>query len=76
MSDDLSLFDRRMRKPAAISVVGGVMLGVLSVQSQRFVAGAETPWLLAIPLSILAATALYGVTYKNLAQRLEHESQS
>jgi len=74
MSDDLSLFDRRMRKPAAISLTAGLILGVMAIGAQRITGGTDTAWLLAIPYGLLAAAFLYGITYRNLAKRLEYES--
>ena len=74
MSDDLSLFDRRLRKQAAISLTGGAVLGVLAIQSQRISTGAETPWVMALVYGFLAAVALYAVSYRTLEKRLEHQS--
>jgi len=74
MSDDLSLFDRRMRKQAVISVVAGGALGVMAIQSQRITTAAEPPWFMAIVYGFLAAAALYAVSYRTLEKRLEHQS--
>jgi len=76
MSDDLSLFDRRMRKPAAISLTVGFALGIMSVQAQRLSYSGDYPWTLALIYGPLAAAMLYGVTYRNLSKRLEHESRA
>ena len=45
MSDDISLFHPRMRKPAAISVVGGFGLGFLAVGAQWVQGNPSTVWL-------------------------------
>ena len=74
MSDDLSLFDRRMRKPAAISVTAGLTLGFLSVQVQQFNTTINAPVALALIYGALASAALYAVSYRNRKRRLERES--
>ena len=73
MSDELSLFHPRMRKPAVISVVGGLALGFMAVQGQRIQTGGQMPWWLAVPLGLLAAAFLYGIAYRNL-KKLEEAS--
>lgn len=72
MSDDISLFHRRMRKPAIISVVAGLGLGFLAIGAHRMTTGNQVSWLLAFAYGGLAAIMLYGVTYRNLKRRLEH----
>jgi len=75
MSDDISLFHPRMRKPAVIAVVFGLVLGFLAIGSQRFSEGAPDPWFLAVPYGLLAAAFLYGIMYRNLSRRLAHEQE-
>jgi len=70
MSDDISLFHRRMRKPAALALVIGFGLGIISIQAQRLSTGSEYPWILAIPYGLIAAAMLYGVMYQNISKRL------
>jgi len=72
MSDDISLFHPRMKKPAVISVVGGFGLGFLAVGAQR-IQGTATPLWLGLVFGILAGSFLYGVMYRNLKHRMEYE---
>lgn len=74
MSDDLSLFDRRMRKSAVISVTGGLLLGFLSVQVQQPDIPIKDFVVLALVYGALAAAALYAVSYRNRKRLLERES--
>jgi protein-S-isoprenylcysteine O-methyltransferase Ste14 len=71
MSDDISLFHRRMRKPALISLVAGFGLGFVSVQVRRITTTYATPWWWAIIFGVLAATMLYAVSYSNLKKQIE-----
>lgn len=71
MSDDISLFHPRMRKPAAIALVAGFGLGFISVQVRRVTTSYATPWWWALIFGVLAATMLYGVAYSNISKQLE-----
>jgi len=71
MSDDLSLFDERLRRSAVISLVSGMLLGFLAVMGQRMQTSVETPWGMGVVFGLLAAAALYGVSYRNHSRRLE-----
>jgi len=72
MSDDISLFHRRMRLPAAIAVVGGFGLGFLAVGAQRIQGNPAELWL-GLIFGVLAAGFLYGVMYRNLKRRIAYE---
>jgi len=72
MSDDISVFHRRMRKPAIIATVAGFSLGFLAVGAQ-WLQGEESPLWLAPVLGVLATAFLYGVMYRNLERRIEYE---
>jgi high-affinity Fe2+/Pb2+ permease len=72
MSDDISLFHPRMKKPAVIAVVGGFGLGFLAVGAQRIQGGGTPLWIGAL-MGILAAGFLYGIMYRNLKHRLQYE---
>ena len=73
MSDDISLFHPRMRKPAVISLGFGLVLGFLAVGAQGIDSGAGNSPILGIVLGLLAAAFLYGVMYSNLSARIENE---
>jgi hypothetical protein len=72
MADDLSLFDRRMRGPAAVAVAAGVVLGLLT----GYTVGAGTPdgpsWTLVAPFGLLATVFLYLGAYRNLSKRVRN----
>jgi len=72
MSDDISPFHPRMRKPAVIAVVGGLTLGFLAVGSQRIQGNSTALWQ-GLVFGFLAASFLYGVMYRNLKHRMEYE---
>lgn len=69
MTDDISLFDERMRGPAAIAVAAGVVLGLLT----GYTIGAGTPdgpsWGLVAPFALLATAFLYLAAYRNLSKQ-------
>lgn len=71
MSDDLSLFDERMRRPAIISLVGGMTLGFIAVFAQRTLIGTDTPVAMGVVFGLLAAGALYGKSYSTYSKRLD-----
>lgn len=70
MTDDISLFDRRMRGPAAVAVLAGAVLGLLT----GYTIGAGTPegpsWSYIVPFALLATVALYLMAYRNLSKRV------
>ena len=70
MTDDISLFDRRMRGPAGIAIAAGVILGLLT----GYTVGAGTPdgpsWTLVVPFALLASVFLYLGAYRNLSKRV------
>jgi len=73
MSDDISLFHPRMRKPAVIALVFGLLLGFLAVGAQRIRFGTEQPLILGVVLGLLAAAFLYGIMYRNLSKHIAQE---
>jgi len=73
MSDDISLFHTRMRKPAVIALVFGLTLGFLAVGTQRMMGGAGQSLPVGIALGLLAAAFLYGIMYRNLSQHIAQE---
>ncbi|MBX0287568.1 hypothetical protein [Haloarcula salinisoli] len=73
MSDDISLFHPRMRKPAIYAAVFGLILGFLAIKGQRIATGGGQPWVLVAPYAILSAAFLYGIMYRNLSQHLSQE---
>lgn len=73
MSDDISLFHPRMRKPAVIALVFGLVLGFLAVGAQGIDSGSGNSPVLGLVLGLLAAAFLYGVMYRNLSAQLENE---
>ncbi|WP_262180395.1 hypothetical protein [Haloarcula laminariae] len=73
MSDDISLFHPRMRKPGLIALVFGLLLGFLAVGAQRIAGGTGQSPVLGIGLGLLAAAFLYGIMYRNLSERLSEE---
>ena len=73
MSDDISLFHPRMRKPAVIALVFGLLLGFLAVGAQGMSSGTGDSPILGIVLGLLAAAFLYGVMYRNLSEQLSEE---
>ena len=73
MSDDISLFHPRMRKPAAFALVFGLVLGFLAVGAQRITDGSDQSLVLGVVLGLLAAAFLYGIMYRNLSERLSQE---
>jgi drug/metabolite transporter (DMT)-like permease len=73
MSDDISLFHPRMRKPAVIALMFGLVLGFLAVGAQRINGGTGQSLPLGIALGLLAAAFLYGVMYRNLSKHLSQE---
>ncbi|MDS0283396.1 hypothetical protein [Haloarcula onubensis] len=73
MSDDISLFHPRMRVPAVIALVFGLVLGFLAVGAQRIIGGSGQSLVLAIVLGLLAAAFLYGIMYRNLSAHLAAE---
>lgn len=74
MTDDLSLFDERLRGAALYSLAFGLGLGALSVLFVRMQIAPSMTWAAAIPLGLFAALALYLVSYRNYAKRLAIES--
>jgi len=74
MSDDISLFHPRMRKPAVIALVFGLVLGFLSVGAQRIAGGSGQSLVLGVALGLLAAAFLYGIMYRNLSKHLSEEA--
>jgi len=74
MSDDVSLFHPRMRKPAVISLVFGLLLGFLAVGAQRITDGNGQALPLGLVLGLLAAAFLYGIMYRNLKHHLSQEA--
>lgn len=73
MSDDISLFHPRMRKPAVIALVFGLILGFLAVGARGIATGSSLSLVLALVLGLLAAAFLYGIMYRNLSVRLSQE---
>jgi len=73
MSDDISLFHPRMRKPAVIALVFGLTLGFLAVGAQRIIDGSGQSLPTGIVLGLLAAAFLYGIMYRNLSQHISQE---
>ncbi|WP_324664018.1 hypothetical protein [Haloarcula sediminis] len=73
MSDDISPFHPRMRKPGLIALVFGLVLGFLAVGAQRITDGTGQSLLLGVVLGLLAAAFLYGIMYRNLSKRLAQE---
>jgi len=73
MSDDISLFHPRMRKPAIIALVFGLVLGFLAVGAQRIATESSSSILLGVVLGLLAAAFLYGIMYRNLSQHIAGE---
>jgi len=71
MSEDLSPFDHRMRRPAIISLVGGMTLGFVAVYAQRILMGADTPIPMGIVFGLLASVALFANSYNNISNQLE-----
>lgn len=71
MSDDLSPFDKRMRRPAVISFTAGILLGFIAVFAQRELMGTDTPILMGIVFGLLAAGALYAKSYQALSAQLD-----
>lgn len=73
MSDDISLFHPRMRKPAVIALVFGLVLGFLSVGAQGISTETGGSLVLGVVLGLLAAAFLYGVMYRNLSKQLSQK---
>jgi drug/metabolite transporter (DMT)-like permease len=72
MSDDISLFHPRMRRPAVYALSFGLLLGFLAIKSQQIRGGSNQSPILGVVLGLLAAAFLYGIMYRNLS---EHHSQ-
>jgi|GEM_PF-978526 drug/metabolite transporter (DMT)-like permease len=73
MSDDISLFHPRMRKPGIIALVFGLILGFLAVGAQRISGGDGQSLVVGVVLGLLAAAFLYGIMYRNLSQHIAQE---
>jgi len=73
MSDDISLFHPRMRKPAVYALTFGLTLGFLAIGGQRLNDAGAQEWYFAIPYGLLAAAFLYGIMYRNLSERIARE---
>ena len=73
MSDDISLFHPRMRKPAVIALVFGLVLGFLSVGARQMTGGAGQSPIFGVVLGLLAAAFLYGIMYRNLSKHIAEE---
>lgn len=69
MSDDFSIFDKRMRAPAVISVAAGGILTILAGISAGVGQPEGPSWLYMIPFGLLAALFLFFVTYRNLSKQ-------
>jgi len=76
MSDDISLFHPRMRKPAVIALTFGLVLGFLAVGAQSITTGSAQSVILGVVLGLLAASFLYGIMYRNLSQHLSREESA
>lgn len=70
MSDDISPFHPRMRKPAVMALVFGLVLGFLAVGAQGITTGSSLSPILGLVLGLLAAAFLYGIMYRNLSAQL------
>jgi len=75
MSDDISLFHPRMRKPAVIALVFGLVLGFLAVGAQAITGGSGQSPILGLVLGLLAAAFLYGIMYRNLEAHIAEEEE-
>jgi len=73
MSEDISLFHPRMRKPAVIALLFGLTLGFLAVGAQRIRDGSGGSVILGVVLGLLAASFLYVIMYRNLSQHIAQE---
>ena len=73
MSDDISLFHPRMRKPAAIALVFGLVLGFLAVGAQRISGGSGQSLVTGVVMGLLATAFLYGIMYRNLSAHIAEE---
>jgi len=74
MADDLTLFDERLRGAALYSLVFGLGLGLIAVLFVRMQIAPSMTWTIALPLGLLAAIALYLVSYRNYSKRVAIES--
>lgn len=73
MSDDISLFHPRMRKPAVIALVFGLTLGFMSVGAARLGNRPGQSLFFGVVFGLLATAFLYGVMYSNLSKQIENE---
>jgi len=71
MTDDLSPFDDRMRRPAVISIVGGMLLGFMAIYAQRILMGVDTPIVMGVVFGLLASAALFANSYRSISARLD-----